>query len=135
MCTPHIKCNYNRLPTLGSEGGAGGDGEGEAWPTDLCVFVGLDPLWLLLFWSSGLSGVGDGLGWADGETLLVVSAFAVVSLEVSMATEGGDKRREPEFKFWTSPSTVAILMCLSPGSTFPFDEWMLSMSPKMHSGW
>lgn len=44
--------------TFGSEGGAGGDGDAgltEFW-------AGLDPLWLLLFWSSGLSGAGGGLG-------------------------------------------------------------------------
>lgn len=121
------------IPTLGSEGGAGGEGEGEAWPTEFCAR--LDPLWLLLFWSSGRSATGDGLGWVGGDTFLTVSAFAGISLGVSMATEGGDKRREPEFKFLTSPSTVAVLACLSPGSTFPFAEWMLSMSPKMHSGW
>lgn len=85
------------MPTLGSEGGAGGDGEGGVWPTLLCA--GLDPLWLLLFWSSGRSGAGDGLGWADGDTLLVGSAFAVISLADSMATDGGDNRREPEFRF------------------------------------
>ena len=85
------------MPTLGSEGGAGGDGVGEAWPTEFCEGL-LDPLWLLLFWSSGLSGTGDGLGWADGDTLLGASAF-VVSLDVSMATEGGERRREPEFRF------------------------------------
>lgn len=85
------------MPTFGSEGGAGGNGEGEVWPTELCV--GLDSLWLLLFWSSGLSGAGEGLGWVDGDTLLVVSVFAVVSVDFSMATEGGDKRREPEFRF------------------------------------
>lgn len=96
MCTEYEVC-FQSIPTLGSVGGAGGDGEGEAWPTELCP--GLDPLWLLLFWSSGLSGAGDELGWVGGDTLLVVSAFAVFSLGVSMATDGGDKRREPEFRF------------------------------------
>lgn len=85
------------MPTLGSEGGAGGDGDGRGCPAEL--LAGLDPLWLLLFWSSGLSGAGDGLGWFVGDTLLVVSAVAVVSLDVSIATDGGDKRRESEFRF------------------------------------
>lgn len=120
------------MPTLGFEGGAGGDVEGEGWPTEPCA--GLDPF-LLLFWSSGLSGAEGGLDRVGGDTFLVVSAFADVSLGVSMATEGGDKRREPEFRFWTSPSAVAVFTCLSPGSTFPLDEWMLSTSPKVQSGW
>lgn len=85
------------MPTLGSEGGAGGDGAGEA--RLIMFWAGLEPLWLLLFWSSGLSGAGDGLGFGDGDTLFVVSAVAVVSLGVSTATEGGDKRRESKFRF------------------------------------
>lgn len=82
---------------MGSGVGAGGDGEGEVWPTEPCA--GLDPLWLLLFWSSSLSGAGDGLGRIDGDTLLMVSAFAVTCLEVSLATKGGDKRGDLEFRF------------------------------------
>lgn len=75
----------------------GGDGEGDVGPTELCD--GLDLLWLLLFWSSSLSRTGDGLGWTDGNTLLTGSAFAVVTLDVSMTTEGGDKWRETAFMF------------------------------------
>ena len=84
------------MPTLGCEGGAGGEGVGEVCPTEL--WAGLVPLWMLLFWSSGLSGAGDGLSWLVGDTLLVVSAVTVVSLDVSVATKAGDKRWESEFK-------------------------------------
>lgn len=73
-----------------------GDDEGEAWPAELCTVV--DPLWLLLGRSTSLSAAGDGLGWSDGDALLTVSAFTVVTLDTSMTT-GGDKRREPEFRF------------------------------------
>lgn len=79
--------------TLGSEAGAGGDGEGEVWSADL--LAGLVPLWLLLFWSSGRSGEGGGrMGWIEGVTLLLGSTACVVSLDASMVTEGGDERQE-----------------------------------------
>lgn len=118
MCSSY----HVSIPTLGSGVGAGGDGEGEAWPTELCA--GLETLCSLLFWSSGLSGAGDGLGWTDGDMLLTVlpSALAVISLDVSLVMEGGDKRREPEFRFCPSASNVALLACLSPDSMFPFAE-------------
>lgn len=128
---PGLMCCF--IHTLGRVGGAGGDGEGETWPTEF--WAGLQPLWLLLFWSSGLSGTGIGLDWVDGETPLPVSAAAVVSLDNSVVTAGGDKRRESEFRFWASLSAAAAATCLSPRSTFPLAEWMLSMSPKRQSGW
>lgn len=121
------------MHTFGSVGGAGGDGAGEA--RLILLWAGLQPVWLLLFRSSGLSGTGGGLGFGVGDTLLVVSTVGVFSLGVSTVTEGGDKRRESEFRFLTSPSTAAKVTCLSPGSTFPLAEWMLSTSPRMHSGW
>lgn len=130
VCTPS---QIHGMPTLGSEGGAGGDGEGEAWPIESCA--GLDPLLLLLFWSSGLSGDEAGLVWAGGDAATAVSTFAAVSLGVSIATEGGDKRRELAFRFCTSPAAVPTPPCLSPASTFPLAEWMLSISPKRQSGW
>lgn len=116
--------------TLGREGGARGDGEGEAGPAEFCA--GLDPLLLLLFWSSGRSVAGGGPVWAGGDTLTPLSAFAVVSLGVSIET-GGDERREPEFR--ASLSAAPAATCLSQGSTLPFAEWKLSISPKIQSGW
>lgn len=74
-----------------------GDGEGEVWPTE--VREGQDLLWLLLFWSSSLSGAGDGLGGTGGNRLFTDSAFSVVALDVSVTTEGADKRTEPAFRF------------------------------------
>lgn len=74
--------------TLGFKGAAGGEGDGEAWPTEL--WAGLELFWLLLFWSSGLSSEGDEPGCLSGVTLLTVSP--VVSFGVSMATDDGDKR-------------------------------------------
>lgn len=113
------------------EGGGGGGGEeGAAWLTEPCE--GLD---LLLFGSSSRSAAGAGLGWADSNTASAGSAFAVVALDISVATEGGDKRSEPAFRVWPSPSEAATPTSLSPGSAPPLAEWTLSMSPRMHSGW
>lgn len=126
-------CLFCVINTLVSGVCVDGEGEGDAWLTEL--WEGLDLLWLLLFWSSSRSGTGDGLAWPDGSALLAGSAFAAVALDVSMTTEGGAKRSEPAFRFWPSPSEAATQTSLSPGSTFPFAEWMLSMSPRMHSGW
>lgn len=75
----------------------GGDAEGDVGLTELCE--GLDLLWLLLFWSSSLSKTGDGLGWTGGNTLLTGSALDVVTLDVSMPTEGGHKWSETAFMF------------------------------------
>lgn len=74
-----------------------GDGEGDAWPTEM--WEGLDLLWLLLFWSSSLSGTGDGVSCADGKALWTGSALTVAALDVSMTTEGGDKWSAPAFRF------------------------------------
>lgn len=93
-CVYWISGKIISMSTLGGEGGVG---DGGAWPTEL--WPGLDPLWLLLFWSSGLSDAGEGLGCVDRDTLLAASAAAAVSLDASMATEGGDKRRASKFRF------------------------------------
>lgn len=74
-----------------------GEGEGDVWPPEL--WEGLDLLWLLLFWSSSLSGTGDGLSCTDGNRLLTDSAFSVVALAVSKTTKGGDKWSETAFRF------------------------------------
>lgn len=101
-----------------------GDGGGGAWRE------GLDLLWLLLFWSSSLSGAGDGPGGTAGSRLFTDSAFTVVALDVSVTTGGADKRAEPAFRFCPWPSGAAVQ-----SSAFPLAEWMLSMSPKVGSGW
>lgn len=71
--------------------------EGDRWLRELCE--GLDLLWLLLFCSSSLSDMLDGLGCTDANTSLAGSALAADALDVSMRTEGGDKRSEPVFRF------------------------------------
>lgn len=108
-------------------GGGGAESAGEAWP--VVFWAGLVPLWLLLLWSSGFSGAGRGLGWADADAVFLLSADGVFSSDVSVGTEGGDERREP------SASAAATMTFLSPDSTFPLAEPMLSMSPKRQSGW
>lgn len=109
-------------------GGVCAGGDGEAWLTEACE--GLDRLC-----SSTRSGTGDGLGWTDTNTLPTASALAVVALEVSMVTEGGDTRSEAALRFGPWASEAAMLTGLSPGSTLPLAGWSLSMSPRMHSGW
>lgn len=109
-------------------GGVCAGGDEEAWLTEACEGLGR-------LCSSRRSGTGDGLGWTDTNTLPTASALAVVALEVSMATEGGDKRSEAAFGFGPWASEADMLIGLSPGSTFPLAAWSLSMSPRMHSGW
>ena len=104
------------------------------WPTGL--WAELEPLLLLLlFWSSGLSHGGEGLGSGGRGTQPAGVDEATASPAVSTETEGGGERRMSAFRFWFSPPTVTPCFVSSISTVFPFSEWMLSISGKGLPGW